>query len=312
MGAQRGRQLQHALRILQSQSRGSRRRAGGADNKFEPGDADRGQPTHFYPFRNRYWFRVRVPADFGSKELVWTLTSHGKTERAFATLNPNYVSGPSIQQLDVAGINLWWAEDGVNKAPVVRVDGDIKRHAKVGEPLALAATVTDDGVPPAPAKPERGSRYAWHGLRVAWFIDRGAGSVVFDPPQFKVYPDPSGNSPWTPGWTAPPVPDGGRYPVTATFSTRGEYARQGDGARRRIVDDVGRQGVGRIKTASQSVLRQRVGHRLLPLAQRAAFVHRLDQNRPIASRRMGEEKRPPMSPGVSSSGTNGENRVDSE
>lgn len=195
----------------------------GADNKFEPGDADRGQPTHFYPFRNRYWFRVRVPADFGSKELVWTLTSHGKTERAFATLNPNYVSGPSIQQLDVAGINLWWAEDGVNKPPVVRVDGDIKRHAKVGEPLTLAATVTDDGVPPAPAKPERGSRYAWHGLRVAWFVDRGAGSVVFDPPQFKVYPDPSGNSPWTPGWTAPPVPEGGRYPVTAVFSARGDY-----------------------------------------------------------------------------------------
>jgi len=195
----------------------------GADNKFEPGDADRGQPTHFYPFRNRYWFRVRVPADFGSKELVWTLTSHGKTERAFATLNPNYVSGPSIQQLDVAGINLWWAEDGVNKAPAVRVDGDMKRRAKVGEPLALAATVTDDGVPPAPAKPERGSRYAWHGLRVAWFVDRGAGSVAFDPPQFKVYPDPSGNSPWTPGWTAPPVAEGGRYPVTATFSTRGEY-----------------------------------------------------------------------------------------
>src|SRR4029453_13984288 len=80
----------------------------GAENKFEPGDAHRGQPTHFYPSRNRYWFRVRVPADFGSKELVWTLTVHGRTERAFATLNPNYVSGPSIQQLDIAGINLWW------------------------------------------------------------------------------------------------------------------------------------------------------------------------------------------------------------
>ena len=36
----------------------------GADNKFEPGDADRGQPTHFYPFRNRYWFRVRCTGGF--------------------------------------------------------------------------------------------------------------------------------------------------------------------------------------------------------------------------------------------------------
>ena len=40
----------------------------GADNKFEPGDADRGQPTHFFPRRNRYVFHVRVPRDFGKSE----------------------------------------------------------------------------------------------------------------------------------------------------------------------------------------------------------------------------------------------------
>ena len=90
----------------------------GAANRFEGGEPDRGQPTHFYPSRNRYWFRVRVPADFGSKELVWTLTSHGRTEHAYATLHPNYASDQSIQQLDIAGINLWWAEEGVSPSPV--------------------------------------------------------------------------------------------------------------------------------------------------------------------------------------------------
>src|SRR5207249_3901523 len=62
----------------------------GPDNSLEPGGPDRGQPTHFYPRRNRFLFRIQVAKDFGTKELVWTLTSHGKTERAYATLKPDY------------------------------------------------------------------------------------------------------------------------------------------------------------------------------------------------------------------------------
>src|SRR5215467_4076453 len=38
---------------------------------------DRGQPTHFYPRRQRFIFKVVVPADFDKKEkVVWTVTSH--------------------------------------------------------------------------------------------------------------------------------------------------------------------------------------------------------------------------------------------
>src|SRR4026207_37220 len=62
----------------------------GPTNNIEPGGPDQGQPTHFLPRRNRFLFRIRVPADFGNKELVWTLTSHGKTERAYATLKADY------------------------------------------------------------------------------------------------------------------------------------------------------------------------------------------------------------------------------
>src|SRR5215217_8301090 len=62
----------------------------GPDNTIDPGGPDRGQPTHFQPRRNRFVFRVRVPADFGAKELVWTLTTNGKTERAYASLKPDY------------------------------------------------------------------------------------------------------------------------------------------------------------------------------------------------------------------------------
>ena len=52
----------------------------GPPNMIEPGGPDQGQPTHFYPRRNPFLFTVRVPADFGTKELIWTLTANGKTE----------------------------------------------------------------------------------------------------------------------------------------------------------------------------------------------------------------------------------------
>ncbi|PYR25107.1 MAG: hypothetical protein DMF98_13315, partial [Acidobacteria bacterium] len=62
----------------------------GPDNGIEPGGLDQGQPTRFLPRRNRFVFRVQVPPDFGNKEMVWTLTTRGRTEKAFATLRPDY------------------------------------------------------------------------------------------------------------------------------------------------------------------------------------------------------------------------------
>src|SRR5579863_2668193 len=62
----------------------------GPDNDIEPGGPDQGQPTHFFPRRNRYVFVVNVPKDFGKKEVVWTLTTHGKTSKAYATLAQDY------------------------------------------------------------------------------------------------------------------------------------------------------------------------------------------------------------------------------
>src|SRR5438105_1930727 len=47
----------------------------GPDNTITPGPADQGQPTHFLPRRNQFIFKVRVPKDFGNKEVVWTVVS---------------------------------------------------------------------------------------------------------------------------------------------------------------------------------------------------------------------------------------------
>src|SRR5690349_22825841 len=63
----------------------------GAANGFAPGNADQGQPTHFLPRRNRFVFRVRVPQSFTEKDdLIWTISSKGKTEKAFASLRTDY------------------------------------------------------------------------------------------------------------------------------------------------------------------------------------------------------------------------------
>ncbi|GIS98161.1 MAG: hypothetical protein CM1200mP25_3980 [Acidobacteriota bacterium] len=63
----------------------------GPDNNIEPAGPDQGQPTHFLPRRNLFVFEVRVPNDFGDKEVVWTLTTHGQTERAYASLRTDYL-----------------------------------------------------------------------------------------------------------------------------------------------------------------------------------------------------------------------------
>src|SRR5882672_12885161 len=82
----------------------------GPDNNVEPGGPDQGQPTHFFPRRNKLVFRVRVPKDFGDKELVWTLTVNGKTERAYATLKTNYIIEKRILQT-IAAVTLRGVRD---------------------------------------------------------------------------------------------------------------------------------------------------------------------------------------------------------
>ncbi len=62
----------------------------GDNNMFSPGPDDRGQPTHFLPRRNRFVFKVQVPADFGEQELVWTVTVNGVEKVAYGSLRPDY------------------------------------------------------------------------------------------------------------------------------------------------------------------------------------------------------------------------------
>jgi hypothetical protein len=122
----------------------------GAANNIEPGGPDQGQPTHFLPRRNRFVFRVRVPADFGdTREMIWTLTTQGKTERAYATLRTDYFIDDVVMASETGALGAGTSSPEVraNTRPTVTLDGNRTLTARVGQPITLTAVVTDDGVP---------------------------------------------------------------------------------------------------------------------------------------------------------------------
>jgi hypothetical protein len=206
----------------------------GPDNTIEPGGPDQGQPTHFLPRRNRFLFRIRVPNDFGQREIVWTLTSRGKTERAYATLKADYFIDDSVIMANNGAAGMGGTNPALkgNKPPVLKVEGEKTRMVKAGQSISLVAIATDDGIPRArpmpPLNPGFASRFTVDsatGLRLAWFVYRGDGTVAFDPLQTKVWEDTRDgtNSPWSYGWKTPPVPADGKWVIRASFAQPGTY-----------------------------------------------------------------------------------------
>jgi hypothetical protein len=209
----------------------------GPENNIEPGGPDQGQPTHFYPRRNRFIFRIRVPKDF-QKELVWTLAVHGKTERAYATLGTDFFLD-NVSKMAEIGISSRGPEIRADIPPVLDISGAKTRTAKVGEPLTLVVHVTDDGVPKHDrvrrSDVTRANRYepprapggvaTATGLRFSWFVYRAVGKVTFSPAQVKTWEDTRDgtNSPWAPHWLPPPPPADGNWTVQATFDEPGTY-----------------------------------------------------------------------------------------
>jgi len=200
----------------------------GPGNGIEPGGPDQGQPTHFLPRRNRFLVRIRVPGDFGKKELVWT--------RAYGTLKPDYYIDDIVIMNNTGAGGAGGGNPSTigNTPPVLKVEGDASRTAKVGQPVTLAAVATDDGKPrarpmPPPqteaARASRGTPNSATGLRLSWFVYRSAGYVTFDPPQIEVWEDyrDGTNSPWSLGWRTPPAPSDGRWLSRATFTEPGTY-----------------------------------------------------------------------------------------
>lgn len=201
----------------------------GPDNHFEPGDPDRGQPTHFYPRRNPFLFTIQVPKDFGNQEIVWTLTANGQTRKAYASLKTDYLIDKQVISTEVGGDNGSLANElRTNIPPDLKLEGTDTRTAKVGQPVSLVAIVGDpDNYPPRrDGKPQPGVRNpvatavpsntraanredptsnsptvvykpttstnesSGPGLRFSWTVYRGkAASVSFKPDQLETWID---------------------------------------------------------------------------------------------------------------------------
>jgi hypothetical protein len=119
----------------------------GPNNSFDPG-VDQGQPTHFFNRRQQFMFRVKVPKDWGNKDLVWTLTSQGKTEKAYGSLWPVWEIDFHVYQQNRAGPGDLGEPD---EAPSISLVGPVVRTVAVGQPLQIQVDVKDDGLPTARA-----------------------------------------------------------------------------------------------------------------------------------------------------------------
>jgi len=193
----------------------------GPDNKFEPGAPDRGQPTYFLPRRQGWVFRVRVPADFGKQVLTWTIKANGKTETAYGELLP---VEEITERIVMTRGNLNPGEGDPNKPPAIAIA--VAATAAAGQPVALTANVTDDGLPKPRVTVQRtaasdatriqaqansSATPRPRGLTVTWMQLRGPSKVTFDP---------AGPSPVAGGAvvTAARFPSPGVYAIRATAS----------------------------------------------------------------------------------------------
>jgi hypothetical protein len=202
--------------------------------------ADQGQPTHFYPRRNPFLFTIRVPADFGEKEWVWTLKTQGETVRAFGNLASDYRIDPQVISTEVGG-NFGDLDNRLrdNIAPALSVEGAEQRSVRVGEVVTLVSHAED----PDNYQPRSNRRLPQTleelyqpptgvvvqgapGLRMHWMVYRGpAEHVTFSPTQLKTWMDSRvyANSPWSPPYVLPEVPPDGRWEAQVRFAQPGDY-----------------------------------------------------------------------------------------
>jgi hypothetical protein len=202
----------------------------GPNNKVEPGAADQGQPTYFLPRRQRYVFRARVPADFGKKEFVWTLTANGRAEKGYGMLIPEQ---EITERVVATNGNFDPGLDDPNKPPSITIAP--LSPVSAGTPVTLTASVVDDGLPkprpvaaPRPQAPAAPGAFATaqvnssggggpRGITVSWLQYSGPAKVIFG--HTGSLPVTNGQSVTTATFTAP-----GTYKLIASASDPGRLS----------------------------------------------------------------------------------------
>jgi len=183
----------------------------GPNNHFEPGPADRGQPTHFLSGRNWGVFKIDVPKDYPPKqEITWVINANGQQMRVPFYLHVDYEIEPFVGIQTNTPPIMRFAENG----PTVQgpLDLTIERQAAVGAELPLNVWLADDGKtssatqrPPANRDP----------VNITWTKYRGEGKVTFE----NAKPKPQKTSAQGAPYTATAA-------TTAKFDAAGAYILQ--------------------------------------------------------------------------------------
>jgi hypothetical protein len=100
----------------------------GPDNRIEPDGPDFGQPTHFYAGRQHGVFAIKVPKDFSTQKLTWTVIANGQTSSISFWLNPAY------------WVNFYKHPANGNEPPVIRLLRD--GPTMTGPPAGIAQTLS--------------------------------------------------------------------------------------------------------------------------------------------------------------------------
>ena len=170
----------------------------GPNNEIEPTTLPQTQPTYFYIRRHRFLFSVPVPKDWGKKDVIWSITSNGKTEKAYGNLVPE-------QAMD-ADVIIHNRGGSPGPAPTIEIVGDATRTVSVNDALTLAVKVASGkadstargraAAPAAPAEPAaargRGPGFPGDGDDAAQTAARGRGLSISDQPGVGVDVDGSG------------------------------------------------------------------------------------------------------------------------
>src|SRR5882672_5397356 len=125
----------------------------GPNNRIEPGPPDQGQPTHFNAGRQWGVFTIKLPKDFGTKKLSWTIVANGFTNTITLHTNADYIVEPF--------------EDAANKNTPPKLKFEANGPIFTGPPQAIAEKYTGTVGVPLPL--------------LVWISDEGPKINVPDP-----------------------------------------------------------------------------------------------------------------------------------
>ncbi|MBC7893986.1 MAG: hypothetical protein H7066_01150 [Cytophagaceae bacterium] len=174
----------------------------GAANFISPAPFNGTQPTQFSPRRHWGVFAVRVPADFGTRRLTWTLVLRGDSVAIPGSLATDWQIDALEGEAGSANTppRLRFGPSGPEGAGPGGITGG-PLSTSVGKALTIDVWATDDGT----LRPtiSSGGR-AGVPVALTWFTHQGPGAVTFANER-------------------PKADASGKATTTATFSAPGDY-----------------------------------------------------------------------------------------